>query len=140
MRNTSWGALLYFSAMMLPTFKLIESTAWIAHLHHCKNSCCCHFQFQFPVLRKPSELSKSKMFQKEKPMSLKSSASAICNNLSIQVSPAKKMINYAVVHKSVVNLVSACMDGSTVNHRQVVCKESSMASMILQASVIQTMY
>ena len=45
------------------------------------------------------------------------------------------MIYYAVVHKSVVNLVSAQMDGSSVNHRQVVCKDPSATqsvSMILQ--------
>ena len=76
-----------------------------------------------------------KMFQKEKSMSLKSSSSALCNNLSVIKSLEKKMIYYAVVHKSVVNLVSALMDGSSVNHRQVVCKDPSATqsvSMILQ--------
>ena len=58
-------------------------------------------------------------------MSLKSSTSALYNNLSILVNPSKKVISYCVVSKSLVNLVSACMDGSTVNHRQIASKDSS---------------
>lgn len=79
------------------------------------------------------------MYKKEKPMALKTSSSAICNNLSIHVNLEKSIINYAVVHKAVVNLVGAFMDGSTVNHRQVVCKEPSAAhanSMIMQAKLL----
>ena len=68
-------------------------------------------------------------------MSLKSSTSALFNNLSIHINMDKKLISYAVVHKAVVNLVGAFMDGSSVNHRQVICKEPSAThatSMIMQ--------
>ena len=79
------------------------------------------------------------MFRREKPISLKGSTSALSNNLSVQVNLEKNQISYAVVHKSVVNLVSASTDGSTVNHRQIVCKEPSAthgaAGMVLQVSV-----
>ena len=67
------------------------------------------------------------MFQREKSMLLKSSTSALYNNLSMLVNASKKVISYAVVSKSIVNLVSAFMDGSTVNHRQIVSKDSSNA-------------
>lgn len=68
-------------------------------------------------------------------MALKGSTGALCNNLSVQVSREKSLINYAVVHKAVVNLVSASTDGASVNHRQIVCKEPSAihgATMVLQ--------
>ena len=64
-------------------------------------------------------------FRKEKPITMKGSASALANNLSVQVDLKRNVINYAVVHKSVVNLISAATDGSIVNHRQITCKEPS---------------
>ena len=74
------------------------------------------------------------MYKKDKSLVLKGSTSALANNLSVLVNLEKSTINYAVVHKSAVNVVSMSMDGSTVNHRQVACKEPSAtsASMILQ--------
>lgn len=65
------------------------------------------------------------MYRREKPITLKGSASALYNNLSAQVNLRKNVINYAVIHKSAVNLVTASTDGSTVNHRQIVCKDPS---------------
>lgn len=65
------------------------------------------------------------MYRKEKPLSLKSSASSLTNNLTVFISPEKGSMNYAVVHKSVVNVISSTLDGSTVTNRQVVCKEPS---------------
>ena len=78
------------------------------------------------------------MYRKEKPIALKGSTSAICNNLSVQVNLSKNLINYAVAHKSVVNLACAATDGSTVNHKQLVCKEpSGGTSIIIQVSVVK---
>lgn len=63
------------------------------------------------------------MYRSEKPIPLKTSTSALSNNLSVLLTEEKKSLNYAVVHKSVVNIVSAATDGSTVTNRHVVCKE-----------------
>lgn len=67
------------------------------------------------------------MYRKEKPLVLKSSASCLSNNLSVLVALEKGVLNYAVVHKAVVNIISASTDGSTVNSRNIVCKEPSAA-------------
>ncbi|CAH1784998.1 unnamed protein product [Owenia fusiformis] len=79
------------------------------------------------------------MYKKDKPMALRSSTSALCNNLSVFMSNEKGMIHYSSVHKSVVNMVSTSADGTSVNHRQVLCKEPSAthcSPMILQAKLI----
>ena len=81
------------------------------------------------------------MYRREKPLLLKGSTSALANNLSIEVNLDKGTINYATVHKSLVNLVSASVDGSSVNPRQIPCKEPSAAqgfTMILQVNVTYT--
>ncbi|XP_005088939.1 WD repeat-containing protein 54 [Aplysia californica] len=67
------------------------------------------------------------MFRKDKPITLKGSTSFLCNNLSVYVMPEKKQLNYAVVHKSVVNIACATTDGTSVTGRQVACKEPSAA-------------
>lgn len=76
------------------------------------------------------------MYRKEKPISLKSSASSLCNNLSVFINTDRGSLNYAVVHKYLVNIVSSSTDGSQVTNRQVVCKEPSATqqghSMIMQ--------
>ena len=78
-------------------------------------------------------------FRKDRPLVLKGSTSALCNNLSVVVNEDKRMISYAVVHKSVVNLVTAATDGSSANHRQIICKEPSAShgtSMVLQVRLL----
>ena len=77
------------------------------------------------------------MYRKDKPISLKSSTSSLCNNLSVFVNTEKGSLNYAVVHKYLVNIVSSTTDGSQVTNRQVVCKEPSQQghSMIMQVPV-----
>lgn len=65
------------------------------------------------------------MYRREKPIVLKGSASALCNNLSVMAMPEKHQISYAVVHKFVVNFVTGTTDGSSVTSKQVVCKEPS---------------
>ena len=80
------------------------------------------------------------MYRKEKPLLLKGSTSALANNLSIEVNLEKGIISYATVHKSLVNLVSASLDGTSVNPRQIPCKEPSAAqgfTMILQVNSCQ---
>lgn len=76
------------------------------------------------------------MYRREKSITLKGSASALSNNLSVRIDMARSTIHYAVVHRYTVNLVSASMNGQTVNSRQVVCKEPSVnyCSSIIQAS------
>ena len=78
------------------------------------------------------------MYKKEKSISMKGSASALCNNLSVLVCPEKNTINYAVVHKSVVNLVSVNPDGSGALHRQIICREPSAThgmTIVIQVSI-----
>ena len=79
------------------------------------------------------------MYKKEKPILLKGSTSALNNNLSVLAHPEKGNIQYAIVHKSVVNLVTCALDGSSVSHRQIICKEPSAthgASMVMQVREI----
>ncbi|KAK3095245.1 hypothetical protein FSP39_012089 [Pinctada imbricata] len=80
------------------------------------------------------------MYRKEKPLTLKSSASSLPNNLSVLVTSDKSSLNYAVVHKAVVNIISSTTDGSTVTNRQIICKEPSATQqttpMVIQAKWI----
>ncbi|XP_041370072.1 WD repeat-containing protein 54-like [Gigantopelta aegis] len=76
------------------------------------------------------------MYRREKPITVKGSTSFLCNNLSVLATLEKNNVSYAVVHKSVVNLITASMDGRTVTGKQVVCKEPSAthgSPFILQA-------
>ncbi|CAG5133572.1 unnamed protein product [Candidula unifasciata] len=63
------------------------------------------------------------MYRQDVPITMKGTASSLCNNLSVHAVPDKRQINYAVVHKSLVNLISATTDGSSVVGRQILCKE-----------------
>ncbi|XP_060581903.1 LOW QUALITY PROTEIN: WD repeat-containing protein 54-like [Ruditapes philippinarum] len=76
------------------------------------------------------------MFKKSKPLALKSSASMICNNLTVLNNADRGSLNYASVHKYLINMVSTSTDGSQVTHKQVICKEPSASqqssSMIMQ--------
>ncbi|CAL1530198.1 unnamed protein product [Lymnaea stagnalis] len=65
------------------------------------------------------------MYRKEKPITLKGSTSALCNNLSVFLMPDRKQISYAVVHRALVNIACASTDGTSVVGRQVICKEPS---------------
>lgn len=78
------------------------------------------------------------MYRREKSITLKGSVSALSNNLSVRIDMARSTIHYAVVHRYTVNLVSASMNGQTVNSRQVVCKEPSVnyCSSIIQARLV----
>src|SRR6218665_2239019 len=77
------------------------------------------------------------MYRREKSKKLKSNESAFSNNLSVRIDMARSTIHYAVVHRYTVNLVSASMNGQTVNSRQVVCKEPSVnyCSSIIQVNL-----
>lgn len=65
------------------------------------------------------------MFKKDKPIAVKGSTSSLCNNLSAYIVTGKSQLNYAVVHKSVINIACASADGSSVVGRQLICKEPS---------------
>ncbi|GFO36909.1 WD repeat-containing protein 54 [Plakobranchus ocellatus] len=65
------------------------------------------------------------MFKKDKPITLKGSTSSLCNNLAAYVIADKSQLNYAVVHKSVINIACASADGTSVVGRQLICKEPS---------------
>lgn len=82
------------------------------------------------------------MYRKDKPLALKSSASLICNNLTVLNNADRGFINFAVIHKYLVNMVCTSTDGSQVNHKQVVYKEPSVtqqpAAMITQVFYVNS--
>uniref|UniRef100_A0AAY4C0V7 WD repeat-containing protein 54 beta-propeller domain-containing protein n=1 Tax=Denticeps clupeoides TaxID=299321 RepID=A0AAY4C0V7_9TELE len=77
------------------------------------------------------------MYHKEKSIQLKSSASALYNNLSVLRIGPRSLTHFTVVHANVVNMVSASWDGLNYSHRQLQSKEGNVAtssSLILQAA------
>ncbi|MBN3318283.1 WDR54 protein, partial [Atractosteus spatula] len=77
------------------------------------------------------------MYHKEKSIQIKSSASALYNNLSVLPIAERSLTYFTVVHGNVVNMVSASGDGLNFSHRQLQSKEGSIAassSLIIQAS------
>uniref|UniRef100_V9L5B4 D3Mm3e protein n=1 Tax=Callorhinchus milii TaxID=7868 RepID=V9L5B4_CALMI len=77
------------------------------------------------------------MYKKEKSIQIKSSASALYNNLSVLPLSDRKLTYFAVLHSSLVNMVSASTDGLNLSHRQLQAREGSLAqdtSVIIQAS------
>ncbi|XP_069060716.1 WD repeat-containing protein 54 isoform X2 [Pleurodeles waltl] len=78
-----------------------------------------------------------KMYRKDKSIQIKSSASALYNNLSVLPILDKNLTYFTVVHGNTVNMVSASGDGLNFSHRQLQSKEGSVvvsSSMITQAS------
>ncbi|XP_072900048.1 WD repeat-containing protein 54-like isoform X3 [Hemitrygon akajei] len=76
------------------------------------------------------------MYKKEKGIQIKSSASALYNNLSV-LPITHKNPYFAVIHGGLVNMVSASADGLNFSHRQLQSKEGGMGhgtSLIMQAS------
>ncbi|XP_078265048.1 WD repeat-containing protein 54 [Rhinoraja longicauda] len=77
------------------------------------------------------------MYKREKSIQMKSSASALYNNLSVLPIPHKKLTYFAAIHGSLVNLVSTSTDGLNLSHRQLQSKEGGSgqgSSLIMQAS------
>ncbi|XP_073473431.1 WD repeat-containing protein 54 [Aquarana catesbeiana] len=77
------------------------------------------------------------MYRKDKSIQMKSSASALYNNLSVLPISDKSLTYFTVVHGNTVNMVSASADGLNFSHRQLQSKEGSVAlssSLITQAS------
>lgn len=77
------------------------------------------------------------MYRKDKSIQMKSSASALYNNLSVLPFSDKSLTYFTVVHGNTVNMVSASADGLNFSHRQLQSKEGSVAlssSLITQAS------
>lgn len=61
------------------------------------------------------------MFVKDTSVSLKASASSLCNNLTILSSKEKQSVTYGVVHKAFVCITNVTK-GAVVNQKQVSCK------------------
>ncbi|XP_067294420.1 WD repeat-containing protein 54 [Pseudorasbora parva] len=79
----------------------------------------------------------AKMYHKEKSIPIKSSASALYNNLSVLRIAPRCLTYFTVVHANVVNMVSASWDGLNYSHRQLQSKEGNVAtssSLIMQAA------
>ncbi|XP_039397021.1 WD repeat-containing protein 54 isoform X3 [Mauremys reevesii] len=77
------------------------------------------------------------MYRKERSVPLKSSSSALYNNLSVLPLRDKQLTYFAAVHGSTVSLASASADGLSVSHRQLQAKEGGLAvsaSIVTQAS------
>ncbi|KAK3590023.1 hypothetical protein CHS0354_041048 [Potamilus streckersoni] len=76
------------------------------------------------------------MYRRDKPIAFKSSVSLLVNNLTCYINLEKGSLNYAAVHRYLVNIVSSTPDGSQVTHKQIMCKEPSATqqgtSMIIQ--------
>ncbi|XP_068594796.1 WD repeat-containing protein 54 [Brachionichthys hirsutus] len=77
------------------------------------------------------------MYHKEKSIPMKSSASALYNNLSVLRIAPRRLTHFTVVHANVVSMVSATWDGLNSSHRQLQSKEPNVAtstSLITQAA------
>lgn len=75
------------------------------------------------------------MYHKEKSVQVKSSASALYNNLGVLRLAPRRLTCFTVVHANVVNLVSASWDGLSCSHRELQSKEPNVAtstSLIMQ--------
>lgn len=75
------------------------------------------------------------MYHKEKSIPIKSSASALYNNLSVLRIAPRCLTYFTVVHANVVNMVSASWDGLNYSHRQLQSKEGNVttsSSLIMQ--------
>ncbi|XP_051866371.1 WD repeat-containing protein 54 isoform X4 [Pristis pectinata] len=77
------------------------------------------------------------MYKKEKSIQIKSSASALYNNLSVLPIAQKNLTYFAVIHGSLVNMVSASTDGLNFSHRQLQSKEGGL---VHGTSLIMQMY
>ncbi|TSN86104.1 WD repeat-containing protein 54 [Bagarius yarrelli] len=77
------------------------------------------------------------MYHREKSIQLKSSASALYNNLSVLRLAPRSLTHFAAVHANVVNLVSASWDGLNYSHRQLQSKEGNVAT---SSSLIMQMF
>ncbi|XP_038254588.1 WD repeat-containing protein 54 [Dermochelys coriacea] len=77
------------------------------------------------------------MYRKERSVPLKSSSSALYNNLSVLPLRDKPLTYFAAVHGGSVSLASVAADGLSVSHRQLQAKEGGLAvsaSIVTQAS------
>ncbi|XP_025931922.1 WD repeat-containing protein 54 [Apteryx rowi] len=77
------------------------------------------------------------MYRKEKSIPLKSSSSALYNNLSVLRLPDKQLAYFTTVHSTAVNMVSASGDGLSFSHRLLQVKEGGpaiSASIVTQAA------
>ena len=76
------------------------------------------------------------MYRKGTPITVKGSASLLCNNLAVLPSLEKQSTSYAVVHKSFVCITNVAKGGITCQ-RQVTCKGEGAhtSSSVLQVNI-----
>ncbi|XP_061585938.1 WD repeat-containing protein 54 [Cololabis saira] len=77
------------------------------------------------------------MYHKEKSIQMKTSASALGNNLSVLRVAPRRLSYFTVVHANLVSMISAAWDGLNYSHRQLQSKEPNVAtstSLIMQAA------
>ncbi|RMX56463.1 hypothetical protein pdam_00008826 [Pocillopora damicornis] len=74
------------------------------------------------------------MFSRDPSVSIKASASSLCNNLTVLSSKEKQSLTYGVVHKAFV-CITTVTKGTVVNQKQVSCKGEGAhsSSAVLQA-------
>lgn len=77
----------------------------------------------------------TRMFVRDTSVSIKGSASSLCNNLTVLSSREKESVTYGVVHKAFVCITNVTK-GSAVNQKQVSCKGEGAhsSSAVLQVS------
>lgn len=81
------------------------------------------------------------MYVKDAPVSLKGSASLLCNNLAILKPKDKETTSYAVVHKALVCLSNVTKGGGIPTLKQVSCKgEGAHSSSAVQQVDISGCY
>ena len=78
------------------------------------------------------------MYEKDRTFMMNHSASAVGNNLSVNLVESRSVVHYAVVAGHKVNLISAAIDGHSVNQREIICKnpDGIYTSIVYQASIL----
>lgn len=81
----------------------------------------------------------TELYKKEKSVKSKHSASLLSNNLTVQLMLAESSVRYGIVHKSLVDIVTASLDGSMVTSKQIYFKDPSVPGSSMQ-TVMQVVY
>lgn len=74
----------------------------------------------------------TELYKKEKSIKSKNSASLLSNNLTVQLMLAESSVRYGIVHKTLVDIITASLDGSTVTSKQIYFKDPSVPGSSMQ--------
>ncbi|CAI9718690.1 repeat-containing 54-like [Octopus vulgaris] len=74
----------------------------------------------------------TELYKKEKSLKSKHSASLLSNNLTVQVLLSESSVRYGIVHKTLVDIVTASLDGSMVTSKQIYFKDPSVPGSSMQ--------